>query len=322
MTQILPEVSVIIRAYNAGKFIEKAIASVLEQDYSGSIEIIVCYDEGSTDDTLEIVNKITQKSTASNRRIKVIKHTHTTPFRAMVECGFRNAKGYFIKPLDSDNYIPPYWLFQAVKIMLEKDKSFGFCQALIVDEHGNVVGQLGEKPGNPYDTARLIKSQYIDINEMIFRHDCIESIMNMIKFVDHRYYDMLIDDWLYGVLALKLCQPIYLTDLNVFYTIHSSNLYGGNISFEKFMLRMESNVKCLLALNKINKLTNILTDRELKELRKSVFVHMLYQLFQVRRELQPSLSDYISWSVFVVKAVITGLIWKSMRKLKKLKKTR
>ena len=50
-----PLVSVLLNCYNAEKFISKAIESVLNQSYN-NWELII-WDDGSTDNTLEVVKR-------------------------------------------------------------------------------------------------------------------------------------------------------------------------------------------------------------------------------------------------------------------------
>ena len=54
-----PLVSILLNCYNASKFIAHAISSVIKQTYK-NWELIV-WDDGSTDDTLSIVNKFKDK---------------------------------------------------------------------------------------------------------------------------------------------------------------------------------------------------------------------------------------------------------------------
>ena len=49
--------SVLIDTYNHERFIEKAIVSVLEQDFPATEREIIVVDDGSTDGTAEIVRK-------------------------------------------------------------------------------------------------------------------------------------------------------------------------------------------------------------------------------------------------------------------------
>ena len=61
-----PQISVILSAYNEERFIRKAIESVVNQTLK-DIEIIIIND-GSTDDTLDIINSYADK----DKRIVVI----------------------------------------------------------------------------------------------------------------------------------------------------------------------------------------------------------------------------------------------------------
>ena len=53
-------ISIIIPTYNRQKFVKEAIQSVLDQNYEGKLEIIIS-DDGSTDETLAIVESFGNK---------------------------------------------------------------------------------------------------------------------------------------------------------------------------------------------------------------------------------------------------------------------
>ena len=55
----MPCISVVIPAYNAGKYIEKCIQSIISQDFK-DMEIIIIND-GSTDNTKEISKKLSKE---------------------------------------------------------------------------------------------------------------------------------------------------------------------------------------------------------------------------------------------------------------------
>ena len=96
MTNI--KVSVIIPAYNTENQITKCLNSVLNQTLK-EIEIIVI-DDGSTDNTLELINNF--KLTDS--RITVISQENKKQGAARNR-GIEIAKGEYIGFVDSDDYI-------------------------------------------------------------------------------------------------------------------------------------------------------------------------------------------------------------------------
>lgn len=95
-----PEVSVIMPAYNAERFIGTALRSLQAQ--SGPDLEIVVVDDGSSDDTLGLVHA----AAAADARIVVIAGGHGGVSAAR-NTGLAAARGGFLTFLDSDDLCPP-----------------------------------------------------------------------------------------------------------------------------------------------------------------------------------------------------------------------
>ena len=93
-----PKVSIIIPVYNAEKYLDKCISSILKQTLNG-IEIILV-DDGSTDKS-EVICK---KYKDSDNRVKFVRKKNGGVSSAR-NCGVSIAEGEFITFVDSDDYI-------------------------------------------------------------------------------------------------------------------------------------------------------------------------------------------------------------------------
>lgn len=97
----VPLISVIMPAYNAEAYIERAIKSVLNQT-CGDFELIII-DDGSSDKTPEIIKKYKKK----DRRIKVIRNTNNLQIAHCLNKGAMLARGDFIARMDADDVSYP-----------------------------------------------------------------------------------------------------------------------------------------------------------------------------------------------------------------------
>lgn len=118
-------VSVVIPAYNAELFIERAINSVLEQSYQ-PIEIIVV-DDGSKDKTVDIVTSLEPKNI-----IKCLQQENSGPSKAR-NTGILEAKGQYIGFLDADDV----WINQD-KLKLQIDAFCSSKDIVLVDTFAEV----------------------------------------------------------------------------------------------------------------------------------------------------------------------------------------
>lgn len=92
-------ITIITRTYNRADVIERSIKSVLAQDYN-DFEILVVND-GSTDKTLDIIDKI------GDPRIRVISHDKNYGMAKAFHTGLNNIKGDWFTLLDSDDEMIP-----------------------------------------------------------------------------------------------------------------------------------------------------------------------------------------------------------------------
>jgi len=113
----MPEVSVIIPAYNAAAFLPTAINSVLNQTY-GKLEIIVI-DDGSIDGTREVLAPF-------ESRVQYLHITNSGPAAAR-NLGIAKSKGKYIAFLDADDWWFPHKLESQIKILSKNSNASFIC---------------------------------------------------------------------------------------------------------------------------------------------------------------------------------------------------
>lgn len=116
----LPLVSVIIPAYNAQDYLERAVNSVLNQSYN-NIEIIIIND-GSSDNTLNIIEKL------SNLHKEIIFLSHENQGISKTRNrGIELANGEYICFLDSDDTYEPEFLLDLLNQVIRNNDDFSYC---------------------------------------------------------------------------------------------------------------------------------------------------------------------------------------------------
>lgn len=93
------KVSIIIPVYNVSTYIERCLDSVRNQSYN-NLEIIIV-DDGSTDNSMEIVTRYVKQYNLSNT--KILSHTHNKGLSAARNTGLKVATGDYVYFLDSDD---------------------------------------------------------------------------------------------------------------------------------------------------------------------------------------------------------------------------
>lgn len=123
-----PLVSVIIPAYNAGRFIEASVGSALGQS-RGDLEAIVV-DDGSTDDTGDRLKAF------ADPRLRVIRQANQG-LAAAYNAGIRASQGVYLGFLDTDDVWLPDKLARHVRFLEEHPETdVSFSWVRVINERG------------------------------------------------------------------------------------------------------------------------------------------------------------------------------------------
>ncbi len=133
-------VSIVIPVFNGERFIERTLASALNQTYR-PIEIVVV-DDGSTDHTSAIV----EAAAAHHSNVRVFRGPRLGAGGAR-NLGIRQAYGDLIAPLDADDLWHPEKISRQVAIIRASSSRVGvvYCWSLDIDENDFIISPIKDK---------------------------------------------------------------------------------------------------------------------------------------------------------------------------------
>ena len=152
--------SIIIPTYNVEKYISSTMSSLMDQTQKG-FEIVIV-DDGSTDNTLKVIEEIIKDSKLDN--CILIEKTNGGVSSARNE-GMRVASGKFIMFLDGDDYVD-IELIKNIYEYIDKYESDIICFGC------NIVDQAGATTSDYFDSYKL---KQVDMTG-------IEALNNMINY--------------------------------------------------------------------------------------------------------------------------------------------
>jgi glycosyltransferase involved in cell wall biosynthesis len=246
----MASVSVLIRAYNAGSTLEEAVASIYKQSYKGNVELVLCYDKGSSDNTYDVINKIVNEHKSDHIDIKVIEHEHVAPFHALLLC-LKNASGDIVTILDHDNIYPSTYIETIVRYSELSHGNFLYSNIIIFSKENNKITIIDNIFPGKLSRTKLLFNNYIDANTIVLTRDCVLTLLNFFeKLSNNRYFEYIYEDSLTVLLAFYICKPVYIPSTFVLYRIHGTNLTGfGRGDPYKLLLSAERAIKTYHAFN-------------------------------------------------------------------------
>ncbi len=172
-------VSVIMPAYNAEKYIGKAIESILAQTYT-DLELLIIED-ASTDHTLERIK------TYQDNRIRVFENSENMGISFSTNIGLRESRGEYVALMDDDDIAVKERLEIQVKYLDEhREIDILGGRSAIIDENGDLLDVEDHPRNNPKyiksvllfhcldfrNGTTMMRSSFIKNHALCYRENC------------------------------------------------------------------------------------------------------------------------------------------------------
>lgn len=294
-----PLVSVIIPTYKRPDMVSRAVDSVLNQTYQ-NIEVFVVDDN----DPSYVERKITEEVMVqyqSNPRVTYLRHDKNKNGSAARNTGWRHANGEYITFLDDDDEIVPNKLEEQIKCLEALDESWGACYTAYhtMKKDGSILRSTTNQSGNVYLRA-LMRTFYVGSGSNVLLR---KKVVDEINGFDEDFKRN--QDIEFMVRAFEKYKVAFVNkDL---LTIHwevrafkrSFEFVDGVTQF--YLDKMDKRINKLSSRDKHRVLAVIALDRA-----RIAFYYKRYRyLFQILKEADVTIYEFLKYVAYLVKRVIT-----------------
>lgn len=236
------KISVALCTYNGGKYIEEQLNSILNQDYV--IDEIQIGDDGSTDDTIDIINDFKKR----HENIFLTLNQQQLGITGNFENTIKRCRGDYICLSDQDDIWHPDKLKVIIPVLQQNPKAQAcFTNASFIDENGvNIEGSLWESLGvikeKEYllDPERLFEhllrfGNIVTGATIVLKAEVIKDVIPFLQRYSFEFHDFII--------ARKLAMNKSIIPINkelINYRLHKKQIagvidrkYWGDLFFKK-----------------------------------------------------------------------------------------
>lgn len=256
------ELSVIISVYNVEQYLERCINSVRFQDYR--VGEIICVDDGSTDGSLEVLQKIADM----DDRIRIL-HKENGGIVSARKAGVNLARGQYVTCVDSDDWIEKNMYQEMMEVMLKTDSDI-VTSGSIRDYDGYCIDESEKIPAGTYSGIDLIQKLFSNMvsTNVFFESNLSIHIYNKIyKRELLTKYLMKVDDRINVGEDAACAYPCILSAEKI--SVMGKNYYH-------YCLRNDS----VMGVQNIGEYEKI-----------QVLLNYLYEVFRSKQEIVPNIMD-------------------------------
>ena len=210
-------VSIVVPVYNAARFIDETIKTVLDQTYTNWELLLV--DDKSTDESVKLIKPYAAK----DKRIKLLSNKQNSGAAISRNKGIDVAKGRYIAFLDADDLWLPTKLEKQVAFIQLQDCAFSFTGYEFADENGKPNGKKVRVPATITYRQALKNTTISTITVMLDLEKLTKKNIHMLNVKS--------EDTATWWKVLKIVDYAYGLDINLsYYRRHGATLSSNKIA--------------------------------------------------------------------------------------------
>lgn len=218
------KISIIIPTYNRSEHLEQIILSVLEQSYSNKELIII--DGGSTDDTLDVIKKY------SDRIYYWESKTDYGQFHA-VNKGILRSTGDIIGFIGSDDIYKENAFAKVVKTFYQNQNcSLVYGEAELIDDNGDYIGKYNAKQTNLKELSSV--RCFVPCQSAFFKKEILARIG--LYSLNYRWSS----DWELWLRIFKNSEAVFINDVLGAWRINRHDGFTFKPNNKEYLLYLES----------------------------------------------------------------------------------
>lgn len=223
LPKIIMKISFLIPSYNHSKFIQYTLDSIVKDVKLLDYEIIVI-DDGSTDDSKQIINAWCERNKDAN--IEKIYRENKGLCVTLNEL-VRKSSGELVRICASDDGVV---IGSSAKILKKFESSLALDvvvgDALTIDSNNNIINDsaVTQNGGN---TKKMSQSEYLLKQEIVSNWSipgpCFAIKKQVFKIVGDYSEDLVVEDWDFFLRVVASCSICFIHEPIAFYRLHETN---------------------------------------------------------------------------------------------------
>ena len=226
------KISVVIPNYNYGRFLKERVRSILMQTVK--IYEIIFLDDGSNDDSQEIINEIMYEIEPCIRVKKEFNKENSGCVFKQWQKGFSLADGDYIWMAEADDSCDENLLKKLIKPLRDANVVLSYCDSMIIDGDGKMIkpsvkDEIDIRKTGHWDKP-FINDGGLELHNYMFLNLTIFNVSSAL--IKKGNYDKIFSictdfkqagDWLFYINLMSYGKIAYSPEIHNFYRWHGQN---------------------------------------------------------------------------------------------------